>query len=158
MNEKGADLLAQLRDIHAASEPSWWPPAPGWWLLSAVVLAVLVLALRAGLRRLKVARRRRVLLRAVDALRQENPPEVNPHDYLAALNRLFRVVALRAFPDTRGARLEGQAWVRFIAELMPGGTRLAALDALASGPYQPRPEFDAAGLDALARQWIRRYG
>ena len=104
MNETGADLLAQLRDSHAAGEPSWWPPAPGWWLLAAVALVLLVLALREGLRRLKVARRRRALLQAVDVLRHEHPPEDRPHDYLAALNQLFRVVALRAFPDKTGAR------------------------------------------------------
>ncbi len=35
------DPLAQLRDIHLPDPISWWPPAPGWWVLAVVVLALL---------------------------------------------------------------------------------------------------------------------
>ena len=34
-----------LRDIHQATAPSWWPLAPGWWIVIAVVVAILVLQL-----------------------------------------------------------------------------------------------------------------
>ena len=32
-----------LRDIHLQGSIGWWPPAPGWWLLAAFVLAGLAL-------------------------------------------------------------------------------------------------------------------
>ena len=36
------DALQQLRDVHLPASPSWWPPAPGWWLVALIVCAALV--------------------------------------------------------------------------------------------------------------------
>ena len=41
------ELLAQLADIRLPGEISWWPPAPGWWILAALVLFSGVFAWRA---------------------------------------------------------------------------------------------------------------
>ena len=38
--------VEQLRDIHGIQGVSWWPPGPGWWLLTAAVLALVFLAWR----------------------------------------------------------------------------------------------------------------
>jgi hypothetical protein len=158
MNPEDAQLLAELKDIHAAADPGWWPPAPGWWLLSLLLLVALALALRALVRRLAVARRRRRWLRALDELEQRWRPAEQPHDYLAGLNRLFRAVALKAFPDTACARLQGQEWVAFIRSLLPEGPGADSLAALACGPYEPAPAFDAPALRDQARAWVSRYG
>ena len=150
--------LAQLADIHAAAEPSWWPPAPGWWLLALLGLVLLGLLARAGLRRLADARRRRAWLRALDELGAQHDPERDPQAWLAGLNRLFRAVALRAFPGTACARLEGEHWVAFIAGLLPEDADPEPLRALAQGPYEPRPRYDAAALRELAAAWVKRHG
>lgn len=34
--------LEQLRDIHLPQAVHWWPPAPGWWLVAAMVLALTI--------------------------------------------------------------------------------------------------------------------
>jgi Domain of unknown function (DUF4381) len=158
MNPEDAQLLAELKDIHAAADPGWWPLAPGWWLLAVLSLLALAIALRALARRLALLRRRRRWLRALDELEQHWRPAEQPHDYLAGLNRLFRAVALKAFPDTACARLQGQEWVAFIRSLLPEGPGADSLAALACGPYEPAPEFDAPALRDQARAWVRRYG
>jgi hypothetical protein len=158
MNPEDAQLLAELKDIHGAADPGWWPPAPGWWLLALVLLLALAVALRALSRKLDVLRRRRLWLRALDELEREWPPAERAHDYLAALNRLFRAVALQAFPGTGCARLQGQEWVTFIRSLLPEGPGPDSLAALARGPYEPAPGFDAPALREQARAWVRRYG
>jgi hypothetical protein len=152
------NLLSQLRDIHAAADPGWWPPAPGWWLLAVLLAGLTALALRQARRRWLVLRRRRKLFAALDAIAGGIDAEQDPQAYLASMNRLFRVVALRAFPASACARLQGAEWVGFIRSLLPQEDRVGSLAALATGPYQPRPQFDARGLHALARIWVTKYG
>lgn len=156
-NALGAELLERLQDIHAAAEPGWWPPAPGWWLVAGVALVAALYALALLGRRLRLRLRRRRLLRQLDALAEAFDPATQPADYLAALNRLFRAVALRAFPATDCRRLQGDAWVAFIRERLPGADA-ASLEALKAGPYQPEPEFDAARLQSQARRWVANHG
>ena len=158
MNADNSQLLAQLIDIHAAPQPGWWPPAPGWWVLALALLLLLAFLRRRLLARLAVGRRRRAWFRDLDRLLAEYDPDTQPQEHLAALNRLFRAVALKAFPDTACARLQGEEWVQFIFTLLPDDTPREGLAPLAHGPYQAVPRFDAAELAGLARTWIRRYG
>ncbi|MEM8682735.1 MAG: DUF4381 domain-containing protein [Pseudomonadota bacterium] len=39
-----------IRDLHLPPEISWWPLAPGWWVILAIVAIVLVLSVRAFLK------------------------------------------------------------------------------------------------------------
>ena len=34
--------LEQLRDIHLPQAVHWWPPAPGWWIVAALILALTI--------------------------------------------------------------------------------------------------------------------
>jgi len=158
MKDASGNLLSQLRDIHGAADPGWWPPAWGWWVLALLAVALLALAARFGYHRWLAWRRRRRLLAALNRISRDISPVEQPQAYLARLNRLFRVVALRAFPDTACVRLQGADWVRFIQSRLPGSVPSGSLSALASGPYEPRPEFDAQKLHRLARTWVGKYG
>mgnify|MGYP001823332300 CR=1 FL=1 len=158
MSGDHSQQLAQLTDIHVAAEPGLWPPAPGWWLLAALALIGLFLLLRIAARKRAVRRRRRAWQQELEFLRQRFDPADQPHEYLAAVNRLFRAVALRAFPDTACARLEGQDWVAFLTGLMPESETAEDLAVLARGPYAPAPEFEPESLQRLAAAWVERYG
>ena len=153
-----AQLLAQLRDIHAAADPGWWPPAPGWWVLAALAALGLFFTLRSLVRKWQARRRRRAWLLALAEVDRQWNPGTQPHDYLADMNRLFRAVALKAFPDARCGRLQGEEWVAFIRALLPEGGTTECLAALARGPYEPLPEFDAPALREQARTWVKLYG
>ncbi len=150
-------LLEQLKDIHAVAEPVLWPPAPGWWLLAALLLVGLLYVLRRAWKRFLIARRKRHLMDVLAALPQQWDPAQAPHDYLAAMNRFFRAVALRAFPGTQAVRLQGEEWVDFIQQLI-STEHSSAVEVLAVGPYLPLPNFDAAALDRCARSWVKQYG
>ena len=158
MNSDQSQLLAQLQDIHAAAGPLWWPPAIGWWVLAFVALMLIVIAARFLKLKLATRKRRREWLRALDAIGRELDPQRDAHQYLAGLNRLFRAVALKAFPGTGCAGLQGEEWVKFIRSLLPENTDDSSLSSLARGPYEPVPHFDARSLHEHARTWVRLYG
>jgi hypothetical protein len=152
------DLLSQLRDIHAAPPASWWPPAPGWWVLVLLLLLLLAWTGRRLLAVYKIRRRRKQMLGWVDHLNANIDPRKDPHGYLSTLNRIFKLVALRAFPARHCAALAGQDWVDFLKEKMQKSPSVESLDALVSGPYDPAPRFDPDTMSELTRFWIRQHG
>ncbi len=163
MNPQATPAL-QLRDIHLPPAPSLWPPAPGWWLLAALLLGLAAWAAVVFIRRRRVRLQRRRLVATLGDLTARLERERSP-DTLMQIGLLLRQLALTKFPRERVAGLSGTAWLRFLDESL-GSERTAGLDSfshgagrvLASGPYQRQlpPDFDLAGFIALVREWARR--
>ncbi len=158
MNSQGGDLLSQLRDIHAAPAAPWWPPAPGWWILALLLACILFLVLRQVMGRYRAHQRRLQLMKFVDHVEQTVDPAFNPQEFLSSLNRVFKIVALRAFPENHCARMQGREWTDFVEIKLQGSDSVAELSVLAQGPYQPAASFNAGSLVKSARQWIMQYG
>lgn len=152
------DLLSQLRDIHAAAPVPWWPPAPGWWVLALLVLVFLGWLGRRLLARVRLYQRRKKMLGWVEHLNANIDPRRDPQAYLSTLNRIFKLVAMRAFPAQQCAALNGQDWVNFLIENMKNSQSADLLGVLATGPYDPAPKFDPELMSELARNWIRQHG
>lgn len=153
--DANAELLAQLRDIHGAPPAPFWPPAPGWWILAALVLLLAAWVGWKLWRAWRVKQRRRSLLTHLHALRSTCDPASAPQSYLSSVNRLLKVAAMRAFPAEAPGSLQGEDWVAFLSAKQDHG---GALEALATGPYQPQPEFDPAALESAAGDWLLRHG
>jgi hypothetical protein len=152
------DLLSQLRDIHAAPAVPWWPPAPVWWILALLLLVLLIWLGRRLLARIRVHQRRKQMLGWVDHLNANIDPQRDPQAYLSTLNRIFKLVALRAFPGQHCAALAGQDWANFLAANMKNSNSAESLNVLASGPYDPAPQFDPDTMSELTRFWIKQHG
>lgn len=157
MNPNPQQVL-QLRDIHLPGEPAFWPPAPGWWLVAAVMIALLAWTTVIALRRYRIYRQRQRVLTALAGLEHELTSERTPAA-LARLSVLLRRLALMRFPRERVAALTGNAWLGFLDE-SGGNGRFAEGPGrvLSTGPYQRSlpPDLDAAGLVALVREWVTR--
>ncbi len=155
MNQDAStQLLSQLKDIHGAPEAPFWPPAPGWWVLACLLLLLLAWFAVRGLRAWRLRRHRRVLQDRLAGLRQVHDPASEPQAWLAAVNRLLKAVALRARPGAGAERLSGAEWAAWLG----GDESPEAFTALAAGPWQACPEFDADAVEHAALDWIRRHG
>ena len=95
-----------LRDIHASTAPAWWPPAPGWWLVAALLVAVV-----GGIAAWRVLRARR-LQRIARLFDNTVAAADTPVDEVAAISSLLRRAARRR--DPRADRLQGDAWLDFL--------------------------------------------
>ena len=62
--------LDQLRDIHLPEPISWWPPAPGWWILALASSVLLAWLLRFLYRRYKAKHYRRQALAQLKELQE----------------------------------------------------------------------------------------
>lgn len=143
----------ELRDIHLPAEPSWWPPAPGWWLLAILLLLALAWLAWRWLRLRRAARARRILLREFDAAATRGDAAAQ----VAALSELLRRAARVHAPQA--VSLRGDAWLAFLDGEDParpfrdGPGRL-----LLDGPYRRRVEPEqAAALAQLVRQRLPRF-
>ncbi len=143
-----------LRDIHAAMTPDFWPPAPGWWLLTALVAMLLAAA---GWQLLKLWRRRQLqarILAELSALDSHSPAEI-----AVGISTLLRRVALMGYARSEVAPLSGDAWLRFLDSTGGDGAFSNGVgNVLATAPYAAHDvtNVNANALLALAREWIKQ--
>lgn len=157
------DPLSQLRDIHLPDPVSFWPPAPGWWLLLLVILIAIVFACRhaiaAMIRRRKLASVLTELETAYGLYQRQRQDNGHSLHFLATVNSLLNRVTQVLYPDSGSANLTGRQWLRFLdacdnSTLFTEGPGKV----LADGMYRPTFDGDADALYDCARQWItRRY-
>lgn len=146
--------LEQLRDIRLPDPVGWWPLAPGWLALIALILCAALATL--GWSVLRRGTRRYLALRELAELRRrlEADPEAGVASDLAAL---IRRVALST-ADAPVARLSDAEWAEALAAGKTGLPPEAA-GLIAEVPYRRPGSIAPERVKALfkpAEAWIRR--
>jgi hypothetical protein len=151
-------MLQQLRDIHLPDPPGVWPPAPGWWLLTLVLLGLLVWL---TLRGVTAERGRRPIRRArrlyEDVYRRYQSGELSTRDYLHQSNELIKRLLIHGLHDDAARRATGNAWLELldhhVSEPMfsrgPGA-------ALGDERFRPDVEADASGVHQAISELLER--
>jgi hypothetical protein len=145
------DPLAGLRDYHLPEAISWWPPAPGWWLLAALAITGAALVRWRRQRRGCVHASRLASLELA-RLRARWRADADATAFLRGLSQLTRRFVLARFPGEPVAGLCGENWLRYLAEKSaePGFVDGAGRR-LADAPYQANGSIaDAADVGAVA--------
>lgn len=140
-----------LHDIHVPSA-SWWPLAPGWWLL----LALLVLLVLAGAWLIGRWRKRGPLMAAlheVDAIEARYARDGDAVQMADAASRLMRRIAVCVEPAV--ASQAGEAWRAFVQQHARDASTRDALDGLIDARFRDCPEINADTVLRALRQWSR---
>jgi hypothetical protein len=103
-----------LRDLHLPEAVGWWPPAPGWWLLFAVLLAVTAYGLVRAWRAYRRNAARRVALAELARLQQAWQADRDVIALGARLSPLLRRAMLAYVPRPEIAGLTGDAWLEWL--------------------------------------------
>lgn len=136
--------LQNLQDIVEAPRVAWWPLAPGWWIVLAVVIAAaLALSVWSLLRWRQNAYRRQ-------ALRELRSATSSLH-----VAQLLKRTALAKYGRTDVAALSGEQWVRWLERTshrkVPGAVR----SELARGLFCENSSKPSEALYEYAETWIR---
>jgi hypothetical protein len=156
----------QLRDIHGPDPVSWWPPAPGWWLLAlAVVLGLWLLWRLLPLLRIPVIvdlTWRWDAARQLRELRRRVRKNQDPKESAAELSELLRRIAMARLGRKACAGLTGRDWLAWLQDNDPRNYAWAERgDLLLDLPYAPPGSASAErkqllGLIDAAQNWVAR--
>jgi type VI protein secretion system component VasK len=142
----------ELRDIHVPYVSHWWPLAPGWWgLLALLFIAIVVIVV---LLRRRAAWRRHVeaTLADVRAAQARHAKDGDATAFAAAASQLLRRVARER--DARSVSLKGSAWHDALAAMAPGRD-MARLVMLDDAIYRRTAAIDAAATVTDIEAWVR---
>ena len=149
-----------LRDLHLPEPVGWWPLAPGWWVLIAILAALAGYALYRGYRRYRFNAPRRYALGQLARFESEYLEHRNPVLLGKQLSELLRRGMLAYVDRDEVAGLTGEAWLEWLDRGMPlpyfhtqGGKSLLQL------PYRdPAGDFSDVDIDALVSAVRMRLG
>ena len=133
---------------------SWWPLAPGWWLLMALAITVISVTIWWLYRRYQSNRDKRAAKQALSNVLAQWQADHNDAQLLQQLNtvlkRLCRHRAPHALP------LSGEAWVAFLNQNKPLFTdhNARALSDYVYCPPQQIGHVEAASLVKQCQRWV----
>ncbi len=144
-----------LRDIHLPEAVSWWPPAPGWWLL-IVALVVLVLGFIFLWRWIKHKPLRKLAAIEFNNIVANFGQQRDSRQLLGQLSTLLRRVLMNYLGRNSSAAVTGDDWIKQLNMLADKNCFNAEQEALLSrGQFQQELDFDSHALLNSCERWIK---
>jgi len=137
-----------LRDIHMPEPMTWWPLAPGWWILLGL-FCLLILAIFL-LRRWLIKQRKmpkRVALRELEKLQRDYQQHHNSQTLIQGVSILLRRFFITEYSRTQVASLTGEAWLQFLDQQL-GKPQFTQGEGrcLIEAPYRANVKFEVETL------------
>ncbi len=145
-----------LRDIHLPDTVSWWPPAPGWWLLGMLLLlgvfVFFMLMRRRKAKRLSVAVQAR---NEIARIRQGYEECGDKAELAKELSALLRRVCISIRPRQETASLTGSEWLDYLDKQIGSDHFVnGAGQVLIEAPYRHDVDYDPDVLLGIVNDWL----
>lgn len=143
-----------LRDIHLPDPISWWPIAPGWWLLTAFILIV-AFSLYFFIKRMLRTTLKKEASKALNQIESSFQTTKNASQCISEISLFLRRAMISQ--NSEVASLTGEAWLSLLDQrLAEPQFREGCGRILLHGPYQETVnENDVVQLIELCRTWVK---
>jgi len=147
--------LVNLKDIHLPPPVSFWPPAPGWWILAVLLISSLFIG---GVWFYRQHKKRKPKTEALRILKDLQILYLNSQDEVASLrslSNLLRRTALTFHDKDAVASLQGSSWLEFLdktgktKEFSQGAGKVLGYEV-----FQQKVNPDMNALFPLVKKWI----
>ncbi len=115
-----AQLLAKMHDVKTPDAVSWWPPAPGWYVVAILLLGLVGVLIYQAICRYKKRRYRKIALKSLSNIRHQlyQSKALNSQQAVQESMQLMKRTFFSAYPGSRRyiAGLEGSAWIQLLQD------------------------------------------
>jgi len=102
-----------LKDIHLPDAVSWWPPAIGYWLVLALLIAFVLIFFAIRYLRSRTLIKRQALAE-FSRIKSAYQTDLDQKTLASALSKLLRRAAISAYPVSECASLSGKDWLNWL--------------------------------------------
>ena len=153
-------LLEQLRDIRMPEAASWWPPAPGWWIVAALGLAGVFLVFRFFRRRSLEKQYRKEAHRILDDLYASWKEDGDDRAFASGAHQLLRRIVIHHAGRDGVARITGRVFIDRANTLSTATLSEQTSSLLTEMSYRPDADPKAElEIDQVRREieaWLER--
>ena len=143
-----------LRDIHLPDAISWWPPAIGWWILLASVIAAFIFIPKLY-RRVTYTPLNKVANKTYHNIVDEFKENNNDSSFIIATSQFLRQTAMSYCGRDEVAQLTGDEWVQALNNITEQDHFTPDLkQSLVDAPYQKNISIDAEQLINAVQSWL----
>ena len=151
----------ELKDIHLPEPISWWPVAPGWWILATSILLIFIVFFI--IRKIYLSRQlKRDICSELEKIKQQFQETQNKSQLAKSLSILLRRASITYFPANNIAGLTGRDWLLYLDTTRANSSSSEKFQSdtgqiLLNAPYLPgdtKLDFDAPALIKLCESWL----
>lgn len=145
-----------LRDIHLPDAISWWPPAIGWWILLALVIAAFIFIPKLY-RRVTYTSLNKVANKTYQNIVDEFKENNNDSAFIIATSQFLRQTAMSYCGREDVAQLTGDIWVGALNDIIKQEHFTYDLkQSLVHAPYQKNNSIDTEKLINAVQSWLNK--
>lgn len=148
--------LSQLKDLHLPLPITWWPLAPGWYILLLIILFLIIILSFVIYKRRIDARPKKQALELLQNYKKQYEKEGNTQITSAQISELLRRVALVYYPRKQVAGLDGELWLEFLNQTGNKVDFKTLHEMLLELPYKTSESIDLKPLIVQAERWIKQ--